>query len=153
MLARNLVRLAAGLLFLSSLTSCGGSNSTGSTGSPPPAVYTIGGNLSGLTNGTGALVVLKSGNDTLTLTHDGSFAFATHEQYAFAYDVRVSTQPPVPSALQHYEWQRHGEWNGCHRYFDQADRPVQLPGWFDGRRFALRRRDLRRTGRSVRHDQ
>lgn len=54
--------------------------------------FTVGGSLSGL--GSGKQVILKNnGGDALTLTANGSFAFATPAASGSAYSVTVGTQP------------------------------------------------------------
>src|SRR5579883_350504 len=86
---------AAGILALA-LTACGGGGSTPSnSGSPPPAQYSIGGTVSGLT-GTG-LGLQDNGGDNLTVSANGSFTFATALATGKAYAVTVATQPSSPS--------------------------------------------------------
>ena len=76
--------LAAIALFCSA---CGG----GSTSTPPPAMYTIGGAVSGLT-GTG-LVLQDNGTGNLAISGNGTFTFATSIASGGAYKVTVSTEP------------------------------------------------------------
>jgi hypothetical protein len=52
--------------------------------------FTVGGNLNGLAGGT---LVLKNGADTLSLTADGAFTFATAVASGMTYSVSVMTQP------------------------------------------------------------
>ncbi len=53
-------------------------------------LFSIGGNLNGL-NGT--VVLQNNADDTLTLTDDGDFIFATNVPDGFAYTVTILTQP------------------------------------------------------------
>jgi len=57
----------------------------------PPATYSVGGTVSGLT-GTG-LALQNNGADTLAVAADGLFAFVTELESGVAYAVTVSTQP------------------------------------------------------------
>jgi len=75
------------------LTSCGGSSPTG-TG-VPPANYTIGGTVSGL-SGTG-LVLQDNGGNNLPVSANGSFTFTTAIAGGGAYSVTVLTQPSSPA--------------------------------------------------------
>ena len=54
------------------------------------AIYTVGGNVYGL---SGSLVLENNDHEPLTLTADGSFAFATPQQSGETYSVTVRTQP------------------------------------------------------------
>jgi hypothetical protein len=56
--------------------------------------YTIGGMISGL---SGTVVLQDNGGDNLTLTANGSFAFATPVAEGSPYAVTVYTQPSLPS--------------------------------------------------------
>jgi hypothetical protein len=77
------------------LASCsGGSGSLPGT-PPPPAAYTVGGAVTGLT-GSG-LVLRDNGGDNLGVSSDGSFAFPTALASGGAYSVTVSVQPAGPS--------------------------------------------------------
>lgn len=58
-------------------------------------LYTIGGTVSGL-NGSG-LMLQDNGGDTLPVTANGTFTFATKLTNAAAYAVTVSTQPTSPT--------------------------------------------------------
>src|SRR5579859_4906205 len=69
--------------------SCGGSSGI-STPPPPPATYTIGGTLSGL---SGTVVLQNNGGDNLSLTANGTFTFTTSVSSGGAYKVTVLTQP------------------------------------------------------------
>jgi hypothetical protein len=62
-----------------------GGNATAST-----ATYTVGGTVSGL---TGTVVLQDNGTDSLSLTSDGSFTFATPLTDGSAYNVTVASQP------------------------------------------------------------
>jgi hypothetical protein len=57
--------------------------------------YTIGGNVSGLV-GTGLVLSLNSGAQTLPISANGSFTFATPLADGAAYAVTVSSQPINP---------------------------------------------------------
>lgn len=56
----------------------------------PPPTYSIGGNLTGL---TGTLKLTDNGTDSLTLTGNGSFTFATQLLSGATYAVTIGTQP------------------------------------------------------------
>jgi 6-phosphogluconolactonase (cycloisomerase 2 family) len=83
---------AVGILALA-LTACGGGGGStpSNSGSPPPAQFSIGGTVSGLT-GTG-LVLQDNGGDNLAVSANGSFTFATKVNSGGAYAVTVMTQP------------------------------------------------------------
>ena len=77
----NAIRLLLCAMACLSLAACGGGASA-----------TLGGTLSGL--GTGLSLVLQNNDsDDLTLTANGSFAFATGASSGDTYDVSVLTQP------------------------------------------------------------
>jgi environmental stress-induced protein Ves len=76
-----------------SFSACGGGSPT--TITPPPATYTIGGTVSGL-SGTG-LVLQDNGGDNLTVAAGATtFTFATKITSGGAYKVTVLTQPSSP---------------------------------------------------------
>ena len=54
------------------------------------AVYSVGGTVTGL---SGTLVLENNGSDSLTITADGMFSFATKEHSGDSYSVTVQTQP------------------------------------------------------------
>ena len=54
------------------------------------AVYTVGGTVNGL---SGTVILENNGGDSLTITADGTFAFATTEHSGDSYAVTVQTQP------------------------------------------------------------
>jgi hypothetical protein len=68
--------------------------SSGSSGSAPPT-YAVGGQVSGLA-GTG-LVLHSSLGESLAVTANGAFAFATKAAGGTAYTVTVAAQPTSPS--------------------------------------------------------
>ena len=68
----------------------GVASDTGTGGDTSPALYTVGGTLSGL-NGT--VVLQDNSADNLTLTANGSFTFATALSTGSPFDVTVLTQP------------------------------------------------------------
>lgn len=57
---------------------------------PPVRYYTVGGMISGL---SGTVVLQDNGGDDLTLSADGSFAFATPLAEGSSYNVTVASQP------------------------------------------------------------
>src|SRR5208283_238334 len=63
----------------------------GATSAPAPAMYTIGGSVSGLT-GTG-LVLQDNAADNLAISGNGNFTFATSITSGGSYKVTVSTPP------------------------------------------------------------
>ena len=91
-----------GVLAVFSLSGCGGAGSSSSAGGggggkttpPPPPSYTIGGTTSGL-SGTG-LVLQNNAGDSLTVSANGSFTFATSITSGSTYSVSVLTQPTNP---------------------------------------------------------
>ena len=56
----------------------------------PPVLFTLAGTLTGL---SGSLVLQNNGGDDLTLTTDGSYAFATPVAQGAPYDITVAAQP------------------------------------------------------------
>src|SRR5579864_8267132 len=89
---RGLAMTNWGRLFLSTLVfgamcvsvACGGGSMT------PPVTFTISASVSGL---SGALVLQDNGGDNLTVTSNGTFAFATKIPNGQPYSVTVLTQP------------------------------------------------------------
>src|SRR5271170_8159592 len=79
------------IVFSFILASC---SSTQQGGAPPPATFTIGGMVSGLA-GTG-LVLQDNGGDSLPVSANGPFTFATALPSGSAYSVTVSAQPSSP---------------------------------------------------------
>ena len=79
-------------LALLAITGCSGG---GDNPPPPPAQYKIGGAVSGL-SGSG-LQLRSSLGDTLTVTANGAFAFATTATQGTSYQVTVAQQPTSPS--------------------------------------------------------
>jgi len=85
------------------LNACGGGSgsSTGSNGTTPPTLYTLGGTVTGLNAGTNVvfqLVVSNSGNtsdttNTVTITGNGSFVTPAYVPAGGNYIVLVATQP------------------------------------------------------------
>lgn len=86
--SRTLVVLLAALTTVF-LSACGNSNSTTTT---TTVKYTIGGQLTGLASGRTVTLQNNSG-DSLTLSANGSFTFATSLSAGASYSVTVSTQP------------------------------------------------------------
>jgi hypothetical protein len=74
-----------------SFLACGGTMTT----PPPPATYTIGGAISGL-SGAG-LVLQNNGGNNLSVTANGAFTFTKAIASAGAYKVTVLTQPSAPA--------------------------------------------------------
>jgi len=63
------------------------------TGCGGPIDATIGGTITGLSGNT-SVVLLDNGGDSLTVSANGSFTFATQVQAPNAYNVTIGTQPP-----------------------------------------------------------
>jgi hypothetical protein len=82
------------LLTLVVLAACGGDGSSNG-GGPPPTPHTIGGTISGLT-GSG-LVLQDNGGDSLKISGNGNFTFATSVLGGNPFNVTVSTQPTNPA--------------------------------------------------------
>jgi uncharacterized repeat protein (TIGR03803 family) len=75
------------------LSGCGGgSTGTDPGGSSPSQTYTIGGSVTGLAPGQ-SVVLLDDGGDTLTVSTNGPFTFATALASGSSYAVTVGTQP------------------------------------------------------------
>jgi uncharacterized repeat protein (TIGR03803 family) len=75
-------------------SACGGGN-RGTTITPPPATYNIGGTVSGL-SGTG-LVLQDDGGNNLPISGNGPFTFTTPVPSGNPYSVAVLTQPSSPA--------------------------------------------------------
>ncbi|RYF44053.1 MAG: hypothetical protein EOO25_01055 [Comamonadaceae bacterium] len=80
-------RTAALCLTAIALAACGGSG-----GDDPAAGYPVGGTLKGLAAGT-SVTLLNNVGDSLALSENGSFSFATLQAANTAYAVTVKTQP------------------------------------------------------------
>ncbi len=76
------------------LTACGGGGGGGGGGTPP-ATYTVGGTVTGL-SGSG-LVLLNDGGSSLTQSLPGAFTFPAGLTSSTAYSVTVATQPSSPT--------------------------------------------------------
>ena len=81
-------RIALPLIALG-LVACGGKTT------PPPATYPVGGTLSGLLPGN-SITLTNNGKDTLTLSANGAFAFASKVPEAASYNVTLAAPAPVP---------------------------------------------------------
>lgn len=79
------------LLALFVLAACGGDGSSNGSGSP----HTIGGTVSGLKSS--GLALQDNGGDTLKISGNGIFTFATSVPGGNPFSVTVSTQPTNPS--------------------------------------------------------
>jgi hypothetical protein len=90
---RQVIPVVASLLPLFVLAACGGGGG-GSTTPPPTATVTIGGTVAGL---VGTVVLQNNAGDNLSVTANGSFAFATAINKGSAYAVTVLKQPSGPS--------------------------------------------------------
>jgi len=80
----------ASLLF----TSC--SSSSGSQSPPPPVNYSVGGTVTNLASGD-SVQLQDNGGDTLSVTANGSFTFATKLASGSSYSVTISGQPTSPA--------------------------------------------------------
>jgi hypothetical protein len=75
------------------MISCGGS---GTTSTPPPLTYTVGGSVSGLSSS--GLVLQDDGGNNLTVAANAtSLTFSTAIANGGAYSVMVSAEPSNPS--------------------------------------------------------
>ena len=89
---RSMSRFAVFTLFATALMSVAGCGGGGSSTPTPPATYTIGGTISGLTSS--GLVLQDNGADNFTASANAtSFTFATPITSGGAYSVTVLTQP------------------------------------------------------------
>lgn len=79
------------MLALLALTACGG----GGTPSPPPAVYSVGGYVAGLT-GSG-LTLSYNGGPAVAISRNGAFTSATGVATGTAYTLTVVGQPANPA--------------------------------------------------------
>ncbi len=79
------------LIFSVILTSCG-NNTSSSKGEVNSKSYTVGGYLTGLTNGNS--VIITNGADTLTLTQNSTFTFNKRLSPNSSYDVKIKQNPP-----------------------------------------------------------
>tara|TARA_R110002167_G_scaffold26214_4_gene90408 strand:- start:1894 stop:3993 length:2100 start_codon:yes stop_codon:yes gene_type:complete len=73
------------------LSACGGSS--GASNEPEPT-YTIGGSISGLTDGS--LTIRNNGSDNLTIESNGAFKFNDTLLLNEQYEVTIQTQPDFP---------------------------------------------------------
>ena len=69
---------------------------TATTLAAPPAVYAVGGSVSGL---SGAVVLENNASDDLTVSSDGAFQFATKLPSGAVYSVTVKTSPSGESCV------------------------------------------------------
>jgi hypothetical protein len=76
------------LLLTACLLACGGSSESSSSGT----AFTVGGSVSGLSSGA-SVVLLDNGADSLTVSANGGFTFATALASGASYLVTVGTQP------------------------------------------------------------
>ena len=84
-----------GLSVSFALAACGGGGDAGTTSPPPPpATFAIGGTVGGL---NGVAVLQNNLGDNLTISANGSFAFATALATGSAYSITVKTQPSTPT--------------------------------------------------------
>ena len=70
--------------------------SAGPASIPPPAMYAVGGTVSGV---SGTVVLQDNGGDDLTLSGNGAFKFATQLASGAAYSVTVKTAPSGESCV------------------------------------------------------
>ena len=71
-------------------------SNSGSQTPPPPVYYSIGGSVTNLVSGD-SVQLQDNGGDTLTVTANGSFTFATKLQSGSSYSVSISAQPTSPA--------------------------------------------------------
>jgi len=90
---RNMTRCGFAAPILAALTACG----AGDSGPPPPATYTVGGTVTGL-SGSG-LVLQNGGGADLPISASGTFTFATRMLSGTSYSVTVKTSPTAPLEL------------------------------------------------------
>jgi cysteine-rich repeat protein len=69
------------------------SNDSGTGGDANLGPFSIGGTVTGLPSGGAGVVLANNGGDTLTVTANGAFTFATKLTAGQSYDVTVTTQP------------------------------------------------------------
>ena len=90
---RRMARCACGAAALAALTACGGGDST-ETGPVTPAMYTVGGRVTGL---TGSGLVLQASGVNLPVSASGAFTFGKPLLTGTGYVVDVETQPINPA--------------------------------------------------------
>src|SRR5664279_510370 len=74
---------------------CGGSDTSGSSGQSGTQSYSVGGAISGLV-GSG-LVLSNNASDTVAVSANGAFTFASSLAAAGTYSVTIVSQPVNPS--------------------------------------------------------
>lgn len=72
------------------LSACHGHGAAPYTPIPPPLTYSIGGSIAGL---SGTVVLQNNASDSLSVSHNGSFAFDVTLQPNSPYSVTIATQP------------------------------------------------------------
>ena len=90
---RNMTRCGFAAAVLAALTACGGGDS-GPAPPPAPAMYTVGGTVTGL---TGSGLLLASGFGNLPVSAAGTFTFGTRVVSGTPYSVSVEAQPSSPT--------------------------------------------------------
>src|SRR5688572_20648025 len=91
MVSKSAIRFA-GLFVAASFLSACGSGSDVTPGTPPPATYTISGNVTGLAAAT-SVVLQNNAGGNLTVSASGPFAFQAPVNSGATYAVTVLTQP------------------------------------------------------------
>lgn len=79
------------------ISACGGGGDAAPvTPPPPPATYTIGGTITGL---AGSVTLQNNAGDSLAVTANGAFTFASRVTAGNAYAVTISSQPLGPDCV------------------------------------------------------
>jgi hypothetical protein len=84
-------KVLIGVSCLAALSACGSKSMYGG-GSAAAPMYTVGGQLSGLTSGA-TITLMDNGGDSLSPTSNGAFTFKTAMASGSSYAVTVGTQP------------------------------------------------------------
>ncbi|GJG98500.1 beta-propeller fold lactonase family protein [Cupriavidus pauculus] len=88
------MRFLMALALVCSLAGCGSDSDDADTVTPvtqPPSQYIVGGAVTGLS--AGKQVLLRNGDDALTVTAEGKFSFAKRVTTGSGYKVTIGTQP------------------------------------------------------------
>ncbi len=94
------MRLGTALVLPFLLAACGGGGSDGNLPDAPPNPYSgrVGGTVAGL-SGSGLVLQVSQGGETLAIQKDGTFSFPTSYPSGTRYDVKVLAPPKKPAQI------------------------------------------------------